>query len=132
MPRTGAPTLRAHVARDPRLRISCRELPRCSQSASCSAELSASAPNPVNDTLSLVTPHLRSDRRSLAHAAMARARAARAACQDTHALPADIPPLPRLHCATLACVSGEVAGRALHEGDAGEAAEPVRTSLMGG
>lgn len=55
-----------------------------------------SALNPTNATLSLVMPLLRSDSMSLAHAAIARARAARAACQATHVILELASPLPRM------------------------------------
>ena len=53
-------------------------------SAASLALTHASAPNPTNVTLLLEMPILRSDIVSLAHAAIARARAALAACHSRH------------------------------------------------
>lgn len=101
-----------------------------SHSTSCSAVPSGSAQNPVNDTLSLVTPHVRSDIRSLAHAAMARARAARAACHATEVLPDVTPLLPRLPSAVLGSPGTADSVPALRGAGSWEATEVARTSLM--
>jgi len=61
-----------------------KETTACHQSAASLAATHASAPNPTKATMLLEMPFLRSDIVSLAHAAIARARAARAACHSTH------------------------------------------------
>lgn len=108
MPRTGTPTLRTHVTafhvhRKKELPFHDSGLQPQSEASSESAR--ASAPNPANATRSEPTPHLRSTSRSLVHAASARARAARAACQATHvavAMPVRVPEAMYKPCALAA------------------------------
>lgn len=105
MPRTGAPTLRAHataihVRRKTELPFHDSTLQLQSEASDESAR--TSAPNPANATRSEPTPHLRSMSRSLVHAASARARAALAACQATHvavAMPVRAPEVVSEPCA---------------------------------
>lgn len=87
VPRTATRTLRAlhHAIHGPRTRgLRINEPGACHQSAASLAATHASVPNPTNVTLLLEMPFLRSDIVSLAHAAIARARAALAACHSTH------------------------------------------------
>lgn len=75
-------SMRTHQA-NPRPRmpeLQFRDFRVCRHASTSKPAAIASAPNPTKETRSLVTPHARSASMSLAHAAIARARAARAAC----------------------------------------------------
>ena len=98
MPRTDARTLRPQIDSF-HLRMAV-ELWRqdsewLAQSDAPSADSGESMPNPENDTSPLLIPHARSARMSLAHAAIMRARAARADCHAWHIPAQSAPPLTR-------------------------------------
>ena len=110
VPRTARRTLRARhdAIHDPRTRdLSISESSVRHHSAASLAATHASTPNPTNATMLLAMPCLRSDIASLAHAAIARARAALAACHSTHD-PVDagarVSALAELHFIVTVCV----------------------------